>query len=123
MAGLFKKYVNISIVTSIVGALFSIGLVWAWKLPGALISAVTYQSIVFFITLLMVIKSKWFILENFNAYFFLHYCIFSLPSVVLFYIYFGPLLHTRQCVTALCYGIVSHLASHADVRLRRSCSL
>ena len=61
----FKKFVQISIVTSIIGALFTIGLVWIWELPGALISAVTYQGIVFFITLFLVSKYKWFIWSNF----------------------------------------------------------
>lgn len=65
----FKKFINISIVTSLVGAFFTIGLVWVWNLKGALISAVTYQSVVFFITLLMVIKSKWVTLTNFNKHF------------------------------------------------------
>ena len=65
----FNKFVNISIVTSVVGVIFTVGLVWIWKLPGALVSAVTYQSIVFFITVRMVIKSKWFVLENFNSFF------------------------------------------------------
>lgn len=63
----FKKFVQISIVTSIIGALFTIGLVWIWELPGALISAVTYQGIVFFITLFLVSKYKWFIWSNFIA--------------------------------------------------------
>lgn len=65
----FKKFINISIITSLVGAFFTIGLVWVWTLKGALISAVTYQSFVFFITLLMVVKSKWFTLTNFNKRF------------------------------------------------------
>lgn len=65
----FKKYVKISIVTSITGAFFTVGLVWLWQLKGALISAVTYQSIAFFVTLLMITKSPWFIYNNFNVRF------------------------------------------------------
>lgn len=65
----FKKFININIATSIVGALFTVVLVWVWELKGALISLVTYQSVVFFITLLMVIKSKWITITNFNKHF------------------------------------------------------
>lgn len=65
----FKKFINISIVTSLVGALFTVGLVWVWNLKGALISVVTYQSVVFFITLFMVAKSKWLTIINFNKHF------------------------------------------------------
>lgn len=65
----FKKFIHISIVTSLVGALFTVGLVWVWNLKGALISVITYQSVVFFISLFMVAKSKWFIKGNFNKHF------------------------------------------------------
>lgn len=65
----FKKYVNISIVTSIIGLFFSVSLVWFWQLKGALVSAVTYQSIVFFVTLIMISKSPWFSFNNYNARF------------------------------------------------------
>ncbi len=65
----FKKFINISIVTSLVGAIFTVGLVWVWNLKGALISVVTYQSVVFFITLFMVVKSKWLTITNFNKHF------------------------------------------------------
>lgn len=50
----FKKYVKINIANSIVGLIFTIILVITLGLHGALISAVTYQSIMFFITLLMI---------------------------------------------------------------------
>lgn len=65
----FKKFVKISIVTSIIGVFFTVGLVYFWQLKGALISAVTYQSIAFFVTLLLTIKSPWFASQNFNARF------------------------------------------------------
>lgn len=65
----FKKFVKISIITSIIGVFFTVGLVYFWQLKGALISAVTYQSIAFFVTLLMTIKSHWFASKNFNIRF------------------------------------------------------
>lgn len=65
----FKKFVNISIVTSIIGVFFTVGLVYFWQLKGALISAVTYQSISFFVTLLLTIKSPWVSSKIFNIRF------------------------------------------------------
>jgi len=62
----FKKYVKIKIISSIIGLIFTLGLVWLMGLEGALISAVTSQSIIFFLTLIMLIKSPWFILKNFQ---------------------------------------------------------
>lgn len=65
----FKNFVKISIITSIVGLFFTVGLVYFWQLKGALISAVTYQSITFFVTLFLTIKSPWFAAKNFNVHF------------------------------------------------------
>lgn len=65
----FKKFVKISIITSIIGVFFTIGLVYFWELKGALISAVTYQSVAFFVTLSMITKSPWFTSKNFNFHF------------------------------------------------------
>ena len=44
----FKKYVKINIAGTIFGLLYSILLVTIWGLPGAMINAVTFQSIMFF---------------------------------------------------------------------------
>jgi O-antigen/teichoic acid export membrane protein len=65
----FHKFVKISIVSSIIGVFFTVGLVYFWQLKGALISAVTYQSIAFFLTALMTLKSPWFATKNFNVRF------------------------------------------------------
>jgi O-antigen/teichoic acid export membrane protein len=62
----FEKFVKISITTSIIGGGVSVGLVYFWELKGALISAVTHQSIAFFITLLMIRNSPWFDFKNIN---------------------------------------------------------
>lgn len=56
----FKKFVNIGIANSILGVAFTIVLVLCWQLEGALISAVTYQSIMLLVTILMIRKLPWF---------------------------------------------------------------
>ena len=55
----FKKYVKINIANSIVGLIFSLFFVLTLGLDGALISAVTYQSVMFFVTLWMIRKLPW----------------------------------------------------------------
>lgn len=55
----FRKYVAINIANSIVGLLFTISFVFTLGLKGALISAVTYQSVMLFITLWMIRKLPW----------------------------------------------------------------
>lgn len=55
----FKRYVKISIANSIIGLLFTLLLVLTWGLEGALISVVTYQSIMFLVTLWMIRKLPW----------------------------------------------------------------
>jgi O-antigen/teichoic acid export membrane protein len=56
----YKKYVIANIVGSLVGVLFAIVLSLKYGVYGALLSTVTFQSIVFFITLGIVAKSYWF---------------------------------------------------------------
>ncbi|MCW3118463.1 MAG: Na+-driven multidrug efflux pump, partial [Chitinophagaceae bacterium] len=56
----FKKYVTINILSSIVGLIFSVILATSFGIYGALISAVTYQSVVFIVTLTLVTKMHWF---------------------------------------------------------------
>lgn len=55
----FKKYVSVNIVGSFFGVLFTLGFVLMLGLRGALISAVTFQSVMFFITLWMIHKLPW----------------------------------------------------------------
>ena len=66
----FKKYVVANILGSIIGLLFTIILAYNFGIYGALISAVTYQSIVFILTLFLVMNSRWFkikeIIKNFS---------------------------------------------------------
>jgi len=61
-----KKYVLANIANSIASLLISILLIYKMSVIGALYAIVTNQSIVFFITIFFVVKSKWFKLEYFN---------------------------------------------------------
>lgn len=56
----FKRYVYISIANSIVGVAFTVTLVLLWQLRGALIAAVTFQSIMVWVTILMIRRLRWF---------------------------------------------------------------
>ena len=55
----FNKYVKVNIVSSIFGVAFTVALVLALGLPGALISAVTFQSLMIFVSVLMLRKLEW----------------------------------------------------------------
>jgi O-antigen/teichoic acid export membrane protein len=61
----FKKYVIVNIAGSIIGLLFTIILSFAFDIYGALIAAVTYQSVVFVVTFTIVSKSRWFAWSKF----------------------------------------------------------
>src|SRR5258706_3634745 len=82
----FKKYVSVNIVGSLTGLLFSVILALNFGIPGALIAAITYQSVVFFVTLFMVTSSKWFSWKLFSAGFsktaFLRLLRFALMTLV-----------------------------------------
>ena len=56
----FKKYVTVNIAGSLVGLLFSVILAYGFGIYGALIAAITYQSVVFIITFILVVRSHWF---------------------------------------------------------------
>lgn len=55
----FHRFVYINIANSIIGVIFTVLLVLCWQLNGALIAAVTYQSVMFFITLWMLRGTPW----------------------------------------------------------------
>ena len=55
----FNKYVKVNIVSSLFGVCFTVALVLLWGLPGALISAVTFQSLMIGVSLLMLRKLQW----------------------------------------------------------------
>ena len=54
-----------NIGTSILGLIFTLLLVHYYHFPGALLALVLTQSIVFFFTLSLVMRSRWFIMANF----------------------------------------------------------
>lgn len=62
----FKKYVKVNIAGSIIGLVFTLSLVLLWGLKGALVSAVTFQSIMLFISLWMIRKMPWLRWEYFK---------------------------------------------------------
>ena len=62
----FKRYVYVNIANSILGVSFTVALVLCWHLKGALIAAVTFQSIMIFITLFMLRKVSWLRWSNFK---------------------------------------------------------
>lgn len=61
----FKKYVVVNISSSFVSLAFSAILCYIWELKGAMISAVTFQSVVFFVTLYQCRSCIWFKYDNF----------------------------------------------------------
>ncbi|MEI3790024.1 MULTISPECIES: O-antigen translocase [unclassified Chryseobacterium] len=64
----FKIFVTINIFTNIVSLLFTIILVWFYDLQGALVALVTYQGIIFFITLFYLKEKKWFSKELWGSW-------------------------------------------------------
>ena len=63
----FKKYVYVNIAGSIIGLLFTLVFVFTLGLKGALISAVTFQSVIFFVSLWMIRKSFWIRMTYFEG--------------------------------------------------------
>lgn len=63
---LYKKFVAISIISSLIGLVFTITLVYFWELKGALISLISYQSTMFFITFWMLKRKYWIAFISFR---------------------------------------------------------
>jgi len=61
-----KKYVFVNIASSIFSLFFTSFLIMQLNLMGALYALVVNQSVIFFVTLMFVIKSSWFKLEHFK---------------------------------------------------------
>ena len=82
----FRKYVIINICGTIFGLLYSVALVFLWGLPGAMINTVTYQSVIFFVTLWMCQKMPWmkkeFFLDKLNKPIVKKYLCFSIMTLV-----------------------------------------
>lgn len=85
----YKKYVIANILGSIIGLVFSVVLSIKYGVSGALISVVTFQSIVFLLTLAIIRKSYWFDWKAFSGKFSRlvagrlgHYSVMALVSAV-----------------------------------------
>lgn len=82
----FRKYVIINIANSFVGLAFTLYFVLTLGLKGAMISAVTYQSVMFFITLVMIRKQFWmswyYFKEKINGSIIRQYLQYSLMALV-----------------------------------------
>jgi O-antigen/teichoic acid export membrane protein len=85
----FKKYVAINIISSFIGLLFSSILALYFGVFGALLSAVTFQSVVFIVTISFACKSPWFKKHNFIGKFskisggkLAHYSLMALVSAI-----------------------------------------
>lgn len=61
----FKKIISVNITTSIIGLIIAIVLVVKYGLYGAFIGAILSQTLVCFITIVFILKCKWFRLGNF----------------------------------------------------------
>ena len=62
----FRKYVIVNISGTILGLIYSVSLVTLFGLKGAMINAVTFQSVMFFVTLWMCRKELWCKLDYFR---------------------------------------------------------
>lgn len=60
-----RKYTTVNIATSIASLVITSVLATAWGVYGALLSLVLSQTLVFFVTLVLVARSNWFRVENF----------------------------------------------------------
>lgn len=61
----FNKYVKVNIVSSIFGVAFTVILVLIWGIPGALVSAVTFQSLMIIVSVIMLRNLPWLKKEYF----------------------------------------------------------
>ncbi|RYY08343.1 MAG: O-antigen translocase [Sphingobacteriaceae bacterium] len=61
-----KKFTLINSISSIVGLILTVFLVIYWSLYGALLSLVIIQSVVFFITIIILLKTTWFRISYFK---------------------------------------------------------
>lgn len=67
--GEIKLYTLLNALGSLIGLLLTIGLVFYFKIKGALYSLVLAQSIVFFVTILFITKMNWFRLSGLKKIF------------------------------------------------------
>jgi O-antigen/teichoic acid export membrane protein len=56
----YKLFVKVNIISSLTSLMFSVVMALTFGLMGALVSAVTFQSVVFIITIILVSRTSWF---------------------------------------------------------------
>ncbi len=82
----FNYYVKVSIIGTILGLIYSILLVFIWGLSGALINAVTFQSVMLFVTVWMCRKMPWmnlvFFKEKYDKVVVKRYLGYSLMTII-----------------------------------------
>ena len=82
----FKLLVYVNIVGSILGLLFTLTLVYFGGLKGALISSISFQSVMFIVTFYMIRKLFWlnrsFFLQSFDKQWLRRYLGFSLMALI-----------------------------------------
>lgn len=61
----YNKYIIANILGSFVGLIFTISLSLKYGTTGALVSSITFQSVVFILTLVVVGKTRWFKIKSF----------------------------------------------------------
>lgn len=84
----FQKYgdfIRISILNSIIGLFFTLLLVYLWGLDGALVSLITYQSVIFIITFKILKRENWWnslsIYQNIDREIIIKYLNYSIMAV------------------------------------------
>ncbi len=86
----FKLYIIIGVFISIIGLVFTVLLVQFWGIKGALIGAVSYQSVVFFISYYLIRKKDWYakiksiIFDKQYAKQYMDYALMALTTAILF---------------------------------------
>lgn len=82
----FNRYVIVNICGTIFGLIFTLCLVSVWGLPGALINAVTFQSMMIFVTIWLLRKEPWlkkeYFINKFDLKIFKLYLHYSLMTIV-----------------------------------------
>ena len=85
----YNKYIIANILGSFVGLIFTISLSLKYGTTGALVSSITFQSVVFILTLVVVGKTRWFKIKSFLGKFSKvtavrlgHYSIMALVSAI-----------------------------------------
>ena len=61
-----KKFISLNIISSLIGLLITSLLVVLYRLYGSLLSVVVSQTLLFFVTILFIVKSEWFKIDNFT---------------------------------------------------------